>query len=218
MIDIFEAKDPKKDRVYSLDELINTYDYDASLFERMKKCLVCPCCDADVLNVDVNQHHAFITTKRSEHEKTCDYYGFNITQQEVKKRIRQGIGFDDLIDNLDVKKKLPKRSFDRRFTEDDLKMYKLFYGTALVKRAYSKDSERFINYSFKSKLGDSFVVSLQTKQFKEDDKLIKYLEANVDKEITMKVIGNLDHIDNYYNILLKHPSLFYIEEPNVWKI
>ncbi len=206
MIFMYEVMDKKDGNIYSYDQMVKMYDEEKTNYSYVHKRLVCPCCQRSVIAISINDDEAVIKSKRMNHRNDCDYYGFKITQQQIKQRIRNKIGFDDI--KPSDKKKMPKKCVERRFSEDDIDMYKKYYGHVFVKKAYSKDESRYINFSFKAKRGDAFVISFST----EHKDVVNKLETLIDQEIYLSIIGQLREVDGYYNINLKHISLFNIEE------
>ncbi len=205
MIYMYEVMDKKDGNIYSLDDMINMHDNEPLNYSFVHKRIICPCCKKDVLDIFIDDEDAYIKSNRKNHFEDCDYFGFKVSQQEMKKRIKNKTGFLDLLDD-NAKKKIPKKDLSRRFTEDDIEMYKLFYGEVSVKPAHSKDDSRYKNFSLKSKKGDSVVLTiLNTKDNKD---IIYYLVSNVDNYINLSIIGQLKKVDKYHNILLKHNSLF----------
>lgn len=205
MVYMYEVMDMKDGNIYSYDQMVEMYDQDHLNYSYVSKRLCCPCCKNEVIEISINDQDAIIKSKRMLHKTYCDYYGFKVSQQDMKKRIKNKIGFTDLLNN-ETKKVIPKKGIVRPFTEDDLDMLKLFYGPVIIKPAHSKDESRYRNFSFKAKRGDSFVVSFVNKTDNLEN--IEYLEDNIDKEVNIKIIAKLTKSDKYYNMLLAHHSLF----------
>lgn len=212
---MLEVMDSKDQNIYSLAQMIEMYDYDKVNYSYVSKRLCCPCCHKKIVSININKEIAIIYAKESMHDKSCDYFGFKMSQVDIKKRIRNGEGFaNEILDiknsEYKIKRNIPKKSITRPLLADDYDIYKLFYGNVIVKKAHSKDESEYLNFAFKAPLGDIVTFSIKAKHFKEMASTIAYLNSHIDQEISIYLFGVLKKVDTYNNIELIHPALFYI--------
>lgn len=217
MINMFEVMDSKDRNIYSLDEMIDMYDDDEVNYSYVHKRLCCPCCNRRNIQIKFTDQTASIKSKRSSHDITCDYYGYTESQVNIKKKLKAGTSFEE--DMLEVQnkintklKRVPKKSIERLLCDDDYNIYKIFYGNVIIKKAYSKDETKYLNYSLKSKRGDIIIVSIQRHLFVHMQSTLLFLEKNIDHEINIVFLGVLKEVERYNNLELEHSSLLMVKE------
>ena len=123
MTQMYEVMDYKDKNIYSLDEMIDMYDNDKLNYSFVSKRICCPCCELKITDIKIDDESASIRSKRSEHKPDCDYYGLKISQNDIKKMIKNKEKFD--FENKYPKKRLPQKSIERKLTEDDFDITKL---------------------------------------------------------------------------------------------
>jgi len=209
MTQMYEVMDYKDKNIYSLDEMIDMYDNDKLNYSFVSKRICCPCCELKITDIKIDDESASIRSKRSEHKPDCDYYGLKISQNDIKKMIKNKEKFD--FENKYPKKRLPQKSIERKLTEDDFDVYKLFYGRVMLKSAHSKDETRYKNYSIKALKGDVIGISITSGLFISGKEIIKKLDNNFEKEVDVKFLGIITKNDKYNNMVLKHFELIEIK-------
>lgn len=213
MIKMYEARDRKDGYWYSLLDLENMHDYEPVNYSYVHKRLQCPCCEQQILTCTIDDDQALITSKRSKHLKTCDYYGFKLNQNKVKQLLNQGYSFKKEYHGIihghpETNKAIGRRSIERKLSEDDILVTKMFYGNVIVKTAHSKDEGKYLNFSIKSPKGDAITLSFQMACFTPLKEEIKYLQDNLDKTVFILFIGSIKKHEEYYNVVIdKHNQL-----------
>lgn len=215
MISLEEVFNSKTNKYYTLDQVLDLYDDNKDGYKSIENFFCCPSCNSDKLTISINDELGNIKCSEKDHLKSCDYYGFKLSQKKIKERIKNKIGFDaefdDIIDETyELKKSLPKKSLMRNFVPSDYNVYKLFYGDVIIKKAYSKDEEKYLNYSLKAYYGDPVVITIQKKHFKKLENVINKLENNIDEYVTIYFLGIMNQVDEYNNLLIEHDSLLRI--------
>lgn len=217
MIRMYEARDRKDGYWYSLKLLEEMYDDEPVNYSYVHKRLECPCCGEEVLKCSIDDEFAEITSKRSEHKKTCDYYGFKLNQNKVKQRLNSGDDFKAEYHGIihghpETNKAIGRRGIERRLSEDDVMVTKMFYGNVVIKTAHSKDESKYINFSIKAPRGDAITLSFQQSVFESLKAEIEFLTANIDKTTFLAVIGSIKQYDEYYNLVIDKPNQIVIKE------
>ncbi|WOO86480.1 hypothetical protein RZE82_05045 [Mollicutes bacterium LVI A0039] len=217
MIRMYEARDRKDKYWYSLDNLEKMHDNDALNYSYVHKRLECPCCENQVLTCKIDEEFAEILSKRSEHKKTCDYYGFKLSQNKVKQQLNSLDGFTKEYHGVihghpETDKAIGRRGIERRLTEDDLLVTKMFYGNAVIKTAHSRDEEKYLNFSVKAPKGDAITLSFQKSVFDSLKPEIDYLNANLDKELFICFIGSIKKNEKYFNLIIDKPNQIVIKD------
>ncbi len=219
MIKMYEVVDSKDGNWYSLDDMIEMYDNQPTNYHYVHTRLKCPSCGERIITCHISEDDAYIESKRALHKKKCDFYGFKLNQNKIKKRLNEGDPFASeyqaLIANEPITNKaIGRKSINRRLCEDDIFVYKLFYGQVLVKTAYTKDGTKYKNFSIKAPKGNAITLSFQAAVFSDLAPHINFLENNIDKVIDIYFIASIKQIDDYYNavidkksqIIIKHAS------------
>lgn len=217
MIKMYEVRDRKDGYWYSIDDMIKMYDDEPVNYSYVHKRLECPCCGEQILKCHIDKDDAYIESKRSKHKSTCDYYGFNLNQNKVKQRLNSGDDFTKEFHGIihghpETKKAVPRRGIERRLSEDDIHITKIFYGNVLIKPAYSKDETKYINFSVKAPKGDAITISFQQKCFAALKDEIEYLNSNIDKQIFILFIGSITEVGEYKNIVIRNKNQFCIKD------
>ncbi len=217
MIRMYEARDRKDEHWYSLADLEKMYDNEKLNYSYVHKRLECPCCGEEILTCKIDEEIAEITSKRSEHKKTCDYYGFKLNQNKVKQQLNSLDSFEKEYHGIihghpETKKAIGRRGIERRLSEDDIMVTKLFYGNVVVKTAYSKDEDKYLNFSIKAPRGNAITLSFQKPVFDSLKAEIEYLTNNIDKSIFVCFIGSIKQYDEYYNVVIDKPNQIVIKD------
>lgn len=217
MIRMYEARDRKDKHWYSLDNLELMHDKEPLNYSYVHKRLECPCCENEIITCKIDDEIAEITSKRSEHKKTCDYYGFKLNQTKVKQQLNNQYTFEKEYHGVihghpETNKAIGRRGIERRLSEDDVLVTKLFYGNVVVKTAHSKDEEKYVNFSVKAPRGDAITLSFQKSVFEDLAPELKYLENNLDKSLFLCFIGSIKKIDKYYNLVIDKPNQLVIKD------
>lgn len=217
MIRMYEARDRKDKHWYSLENLEHMYDEEPVNYSYVHKRLECPCCELEILKCKIDDEVAEITSKRSEHKKTCDYYGFKLNQTKVKQQLNNLSSFEKEYHGVihghpETNKAIGRRSIERRLSEDDILITKLFYGNAVIKTAHSKDEDKYINFSVKAPRGHAITLSFQKSIFDSLANEIQYLKDNVDKSCFICFIGSIKQYDEYYNLVIDKPNQLVIKD------
>ncbi len=217
MIRMYEARDRKDEYWYSLSDLEKMYDNEKLNYSYVHKRLECPCCGEEILTCKIDEEIAEITSKRSEHKKTCDYYGFKLNQNKVKQRLNSLDSFEREYHGVihghpETKKAIGRRGIERKLSEDDIMVTKLFYGNVVVKTAHSKDEDKYLNFSIKAKRGNAITLSFQKPVFDSLKAEINFLNENIDKSIFICFIGSIKQYDEYYNIVIDKPNQVVIKD------
>ncbi len=217
MIRMYEARDRKDEHWYSLADLEKMYDNEKLNYSYVHKRLECPCCGEEILTCKIDEEIAEITSKRSEHKKTCDYYGFKLNQNKVKQQLNNLDSFEKEYHGVihghpETKKAIGRRGIERRLSEDDIMVTKLFYGNVVVKTAHSKDEDKYLNFSIKAPRGNAITLSFQKPVFDSLKAEIEYLTNNIDKSIFVCFIGSIKQYDEYYNVVIDKPNQIVIKD------
>lgn len=217
MIRMYEARDRKDGYWYSLQQLEKMYDNEKVNYSYVHKRLECPCCGNEVLTCKIDDEVADLTSKRSEHKKTCDYYGFKLNQNKVKQSLNSGYDFVKEYHGIfhghpETQKAIGRRGIERRLSEDDIMITKMFYGNVVIKTAHSKDESKYLNFSVKAPRGDAITLSFQQPVFSSLKAEIDYLTANLDKSLFIAFIGSIKKVDDYYNVVIDKPNQLMIKE------
>lgn len=217
MIRMYEARDRKDEHWYSLADLEKMYDNEKLNYSYVHKRLECPCCGEEILTCKIDEEIAEITSKRSEHKKTCDYYGFKLNQNKVKQQLNNLDSFEKEYHGVihghpETKKAIGRRGIERRLSEDDIMVTKLFYGNVVVKTAHSKDEDKYLNFSIKAPRGNAITLSFQKPVFDSLKAEIEYLTNNIDKTIFICFIGSIKQYDEYYNVVIDKPNQIVIKD------
>ncbi len=217
MIRMYEARDRKDEHWYSLADLEKMYDNEKLNYSYVHKRLECPCCGEEILTCKIDEEIAEITSKRSEHKKTCDYYGFKLNQNKVKQQLNSLDSFEKEYHGVihghpETKKAIGRRGIERRLSEDDIMVTKLFYGNVVVKTAHSKDEDKYLNFSIKAPRGNAITLSFQKPVFDSLKAEIEYLTNNIDKTIFICFIGSIKQYDEYYNVVIDKPNQIVIKD------
>lgn len=217
MIRMYEARDRKDKHWYSLENLERMHDEDKVNYSYVHKRLECPCCELEILTCKIDDEVAEITSKRSEHKKTCDYYGFKLNQTKVKKQLNSLDGFEKEYHGIihghpETDKVIGRRNIERRLCEDDFMVTKLFYGNAVIKTAHSKDEEKYVNFSVKAPRGEAITLSFQKPVFESLAPEIEYLRTNIDQTSFLCFIGSINKYDEYNNIVIDKPNQIVIKD------
>lgn len=211
MIKIYEVRDRKDEKVYSLNQMINMYDNEKTNYSYVSHRLVCPSCGKREVKIQIDEDVAYITTKRTNHRRNCDYYGFKMQQSEIKKRLQLDklqVEINEILnDDNHVKKPLPRKCIERPLTTDDFDAYKVFYGNVVIKKAYSKDEEKYLNYSIKAPLGDIIGLSIEAKNFKPMAEIINMFEQNIDETLNIYILGKIKEVSKYNNLIIEDVEL-----------
>ncbi len=207
MIKMFEARDSKDGYWYSLDDLCDMYEDEPVNYSYVHKRLACPCCGEKIVNCQIDDEHEVLESKRNLHQKNCDYYGFKLNQTKVKQKLNKLDPFADEYNGVFsgkpiTKKAIARRCVERRLSDDDFYVVKLFYGKVIVKTSHSKDEAKYLNFSIKSPKGDAITLSFQKCVFEKLANEIEYLKNNIDNEIEIAVIGTLTENGEYKNIVI----------------
>ncbi len=217
MIKMYEARDRKDEHWYSLEMLEKMYDNEPVNYSYVHKRLQCPCCGEEILTCKIDEEFAEITSKRSEHKKNCDYYGFKLSQNKVKQQLNSGDMFEKEYHGLihghpETKKAIGRRGIERRLSEDDIMITKMFYGNVVIKTAHSKDESKYINFSVKAPRGEAITLSFQQPVFESLKSEIDYLNQNLDKSIFIAFIGSIKQYDEYFNVVIDKPNQLVIKD------
>lgn len=217
MIRMYEARDRKDGYWYSLENLEKMYDNEPVNYSYVHKRLECPCCGEEVLTCKIDDEIAEITSKRSEHKSTCDYYGFKLNQNKVKQKLNNLDDFSKEYHGVihghpETKKAIGRRGIERKLSEDDIMVTKLFYGNVVIKTAHSKDEEKYLNFSIKAPKGDAITLSFQKPVFESLKPEIDYLLNNIDKTAFICFIGSIKQYDEYYNVVIDKPNQVVIKD------
>ncbi len=211
MIKMYEARDSKDNYWYSLTDLEQMYDEEQVNYSFVHKRLVCPCCGHARLTCSINDDTAILTSMRKDHLLTCDYYGFKLNQNKVKKQLNNLQSFDHeyclIFNNQQFPQKaIARKSIERKFSEDDILITKLFYGTVTIKSAHSKDKSKYINFSLKARKGQALTISFQAIVFTSLKNEIDFLNNNIDSDVTIAIIGSIKQTYDYYNLVIDKPN------------
>lgn len=214
---MYEARDRKDSHWYSLELLEKMYDNEPVNYSYVHKRLECPCCGEEILKCKIDEEFAEITSKRSEHKKTCDYYGFKLNQNKVKQQLNNGYDFIKEYHGIihghpETQKAIGRRGIERRLSEDDFMVTKMFYGNVVIKTAHSKDESKYVNFSVKAPRGDAITLSFQQPVFESLKAEIEFLTNNVDKTIFIAFIGSINKYDEYFNIVIDKPCQIIIKD------
>lgn len=217
MIRMYEARDRKDGYWYSLQQLEKMYDNEKVNYSYVHKRLECPCCGNEVLKCNIDEEVADLTSKRSDHKKTCDYYGFKLNQNKVKQSLNAGYDFHKEYHGIfhghpETQKAIGRRGIERRLSEDDIMVTKMFYGNVVIKTAHSKDESKYINFSVKAPRGDAITLSFQQPVFAPLKAELDYLTANLDKSLFIAFIGSIKKVDDYYNLVIDKPNQLMIKD------
>ncbi len=217
MIRMYEARDRKDEHWYSLADLEKMYDNEKVNYSYVHKRLECPCCGEEILTCKIDEEIAEITSKRSEHKKTCDYYGFKLNQNKVKQQLNSLDSFEKEYHGVihghpETKKAIGRRGIERKLSEDDIMVTKLFYGNVVVKTAHSKDEDKYLNFSIKAPRGNAITLSFQKPVFDSLKPEIEHLMNNIDKTIFICFIGSIKQYDEYYNVVIDKPNQIVIKD------
>lgn len=217
MIRMYEARDRKDEYWYSLENLEKMHDHEPVNYSYVHKRLQCPCCGEEILTCKIDDEFAEITSKRSEHKKNCDYFGFKLSQNKVKQQLNNDYTFEKEYHGVihghpETNKAIGRRGIERKLSEDDIMVTKLFYGNVIIKTAHSKDESKYINFSVKAPMGDAITLSFQKPVFEQLKTEIDYLNANIDKNIYICIIGSIKQYDEYYNLVIDKPNQLVIKD------
>lgn len=217
MMKMYEARDRKDKYWYSLEDLEKMYDHDHLNYSYVHKRLECPSCGLEILTCTIDEDIALITSKRNEHSKTCDYYGFKLNQNKVKQQLNNGYDFQKEYHGVihghpETNKAIGRRSIERKLSEDDVFVTKLFYGNVIVKESYTKDESKYLNYSLKAPKGDAITISFQQSVFDSLKDEISYLNESIDKQTFVCIIGSIKQVDEYFNLVIDKPNQIVIKE------
>ena len=219
MIKMYEVMDFKDKNIYSLDDMIDMYDDDHLNFSFVSKRLACPCCNVKNIIINITDDAATIRSKRNTHEIWCDYFGLKFQQSFIKKELKKGNDFKKEFDDIynkkfKLEKRLPKKSLERLFTEDDIDVIKVFYGNVSVKNAHSKDATRYVNFSIKAPKGDILNLTITRNAFIHAKELVKELNKALDKNLDIYLMGKIVKKDGYNNMTIEHSSMIRIKKGN----
>lgn len=217
MIRMYEARDRKDGYWYSLEQLEKMYDNEKVNYSYVHKRLECPCCGNQIVKCKIDEEHAELTSQRSEHKITCDYFGFKLNQTKVKQSLNSGYDFSKEYHGIihghpETNKAIGRRGIERRLSEDDIMVTKMFYGNVVVKTAHSKDETKYLNFSVKAPRGDAITLSFQQPVFAALKPELDYLTVNIDKTLFICFIGSLKKIDGYYNLVIDKPNQIVIKD------
>lgn len=217
MMKMYEARDRKDKYWYSLEDLEKMYDHDHLNYSYVHKRLECPSCGEEILTCKIDDDVALITSKRNEHRKNCDYYGFKLSQNKVKQQLNSNYDFQKeyhgiLHGHPETNKAIGRRSIERKLSEDDIFVTKLFYGNVIVKESYTKDESKYLNYSLKAPKGDAITISFQQSAFESLKDEIKYLNESIDKQVFVCIIGSIKQVDEYFNLVIDKPNQIIIKD------
>lgn len=217
MIKMYEARDRKDGYWYSLEDLEKMYDDEPVNYSYVHKRLECPCCGEQILTCKIDDEYAEITSKRSQHKKNCDYYGFKLSQNKVKQLLNSDYSFSKEYHGLihghpETNKAIGRRSVERKLSEDDIMITKLFYGNVVIKTAHSKDESKYINFSVKAAKGDAITLSFQKPVFESLKSEIEFLNNNIDKTVFISFIGSIKQYDEYHNLVIDKPNQLVIKD------
>lgn len=217
MIRMYEARDRKDEYWYSLENLEKMHDHEPVNYSYVHKRLQCPCCGEEILTCKIDEEIAEITSKRSEHKKNCDYYGFKLSQNKVKQQLNGDYSFEKEYHGVihghpETNKAIGRRGIERKLSEDDIMITKLFYGNVVIKTAHSKDESKYINFSVKAPMGDAITLSFQKPVFEQLKAEIDYLNTNIDKSVYICFIGSIKQYDEYYNLVIDKPNQIVIKD------
>lgn len=217
MIRMYEARDSKDQFWYSLEDLEKMHDDEPINYSYVHKRLECPCCGEKIVTAKIDDQFAEITSKRNLHRKNCDYFGFKLNQTKVKQLVNSDYDFRKEYHGVihghpETNKAIGRRGINRRFSEDDIMVTKLFYGNVIIKSAYSKDESKYINFSVKAKRGDALTLSFDKVVFDSLKTEIDYLNSHIDQELFICVIGSIKKYDSYHNLVIKKANQIVIKD------
>ncbi len=217
MIRMYEARDSKDKNWYSFDNLIDMYDEDPINYKYVSQRLECPCCGEKIVTCKIDDDSSELFSKRSEHKKNCDYYGFKLSQNKVKQQLNSDYDFAKEYHGVihghpETNKAIGRRNIERLLSDDDFMVTKMFYGQVQIRTAHSKDEERYINYSVKAPKGDAITLSFQKSVFESLEQEMLFLKGNVNKECYILFIGSINKYDDYRNIVIERPNQLVIRE------
>lgn len=216
MIKIYEVMDRKDSNIYSLNQMINMHDNEKLNYSYVSHRLVCPSCGKREVKIVIDESSAYITTKRMHHRRNCDYYGFKMSQGEIKKRLKTDklqVEINEILnDDNHVKKPLPRKNIERPLTFDDFDAYKVFYGNVVIKKAYSKDEEKYLNYSIKASRGDIIGVTIEAKNFKRMSEVINLFETNIDNTLNLYILASMREVNKYNNLIIEDPEFIKVKD------
>ncbi len=207
MVKMYEARDSKDDYWYSLDDLCDMYEDEPVNYSYVHKRLECPCCKEKVVNCHIDEENEVLESKRNLHKENCDYYGFKLNQTKVKQKLNKLDSFSEEYAGIFsgkpvTKKAIGRRNIERKLSDDDFYVVKMFYGNVIVKTAHTKDEDRYLNFSIKAPKGDAITLSFQKNVFEDLVKEIEFLKANIDENIEIAVIGTITENDEYKNMVI----------------
>ncbi len=207
MIKMYEARDSKDGYWYSLDDLCNMYDDEPVNYSYVHKRLECPCCGEKIIKCEIDDEQEILESKRNLHQKNCDYYGFKLNQTKVKQKLNKLDPFTEEYMGVFNKKPVTnkaigRRCIERRLSDDDFYVVKMFYGSVIVKTAHSKDEDKYVNFSIKAPKGDAITLSFQKCVFASLASEIEYLKSMIDENVEIAVIGSLTENGEYKNVVI----------------
>jgi hypothetical protein len=217
MVTMYEVRDSKDKNIYSLDEMIEMYDHDEVNYSYVSKRLECPSCGAKNIKINITDNMSVIRSDRDSHDPSCDYYGIKLKQSFIKKELKKQNHFinefnDIYNNNFNGDKRLPKKSIERKLTEDDYDVIKVFYGKVSVKNAHSKDVSRYINFSLKAPKGDIINLTITRNAFIHAKDLVKELNKALEHNLDVYLMGKIVNVNGYNNITIEHSSMIKIKK------